>query len=75
VITITSRGWSSFEEGGEVTRVGQVRRGTHYFRLHNYAGGEETDGSVAMRRVGPRLVVTFNDDSGPPVHYNLLRCH
>jgi len=74
VITITRRGWSSFEEGGEVTRVGQVRRGTHYFRLHNYAGGEETDGSVAMRREGPRLVVTFDDDGGPPVHYNLLRC-
>lgn len=26
VITIDRRGWSSFEEGGEVTRVGQVRR-------------------------------------------------
>ena len=74
VITINRRGWSSFEEGGEVTGVGQVRRGTHYFRLHNFAGAEETNGSVAMRREGPRLVVTFDDDDGPPVHYNLQRC-
>ena len=74
VITIDRRGWSSFEEGGEVTRVGQVRRGTHHFRLHNHAGGEETDGSLALRRDGPRLVATFDDDSGAPVHYNLLRC-
>lgn len=74
VITINRHGWSSFEEGGDVTRVGQIRLGTHYFRVHNFAGGEETDGSLAMRREGPRLVMTFDDDSGPPVHYNLLRC-
>ena len=74
VITIDGRGWSSFEEGGEVTRVGQIRRGTHYFRLSNRAGAEETTGSLAMRREGPRIVMTFDDDNGPPVHYRLIRC-
>jgi hypothetical protein len=74
VITINGRGWSSFEEGGHVTRVGQVRRGTHYFRLNNHAGAEETTGSLAMRRDGARIVMTFHDDNAQPVHYTLIRC-
>jgi hypothetical protein len=74
VITIDARGWSSFEEGGQVTRVGQVRRGTHYFRLDNRAGAKETTGSLAMRRQGPRLIMTFDDDQAPPVHYTMIRC-
>jgi hypothetical protein len=74
VITIDRRGWSSFEEGGEVTRVGQVRRGTHYFRLDNRAGANETTGSLAMRRVGARIVMSFDDDNDKPVHYTLIRC-
>jgi hypothetical protein len=74
VITINRSGWSSFEEGGEVSRVGQVRRGTHYFRLNNYAGADETTGSLATRREGPRIVMTFDDDQAQPVHYNLIRC-
>jgi hypothetical protein len=74
VITIDARGWSSFEEGGQVTRTGQVRRGTHYFRVDNHASAEETTGSLALRREGPRLIMTFDDDSAPPVHYTLIRC-
>lgn len=74
VITIDSHGWSSFEEGGEVTRVGQVRRGTHYFRLNNRAGANETTGSLAMRREGARIIMSFDDDNDRPVHYNLVRC-
>ena len=74
VITINRQGWSSFEEGGRVTRVGQVRRGTHYFRLSNYVGADETAGSLAMRRDGPRVVMTFQDDGAQPVHYTLIRC-
>jgi hypothetical protein len=74
VITINRTGWSSFEEGGEVSRVGQVRRGTHYFRLNNRAGANESTGSLAMRREGPRIVMTFDDDEAQPVHYNLIRC-
>ena len=74
VITIDQDGWSSFEEGGRVSRVGQVRRGTHYFRLNNYAGAEETKGSLALRRDGPRIVMTFHDDKAKPVHYTMIRC-
>jgi hypothetical protein len=74
VITIDRRGWSSFEEGGRVTRVGQVRNGTHYFRLDNYAGANETSGSLAMRRVGPRIVMTFQDDGARPNHHTMIRC-
>lgn len=74
VITIDRRGWSSFEEGGRVTRVGQVRRGTHYFRVANFAGADETAGSIAMRRQGARLIMTFDEDNGDPVHYTLIRC-
>ena len=73
-ITINSRGWSSFEESGEVTRVGQVRGGTHYFRLSNRAGANETTGSLAMRREGPRIIMTFDDDEDRPVHHSLIRC-
>jgi hypothetical protein len=74
VITINARGWSSFEQGGRVARVGQVRRGTHHFRLNNYAGAAETKGSLAMRREGPRIVMTFQDDNEQPVHHTLIRC-
>jgi hypothetical protein len=74
VITINGRGWSSFEEGGRVLRAGQVRRGTHYFRLENFAGADETQGSLAMRREGPRLVMTFQDDNAQPTHYTMIRC-
>lgn len=74
VITIDRKGWSSFEEGGRVARVGQVRRGTHYFRVNNFAGAEETQGSLAMRREGARLVMTFQDDNAKPVHYTMIRC-
>ena len=44
-IKIDSRGWSSFEEGGRVIRAGQVRRGTHYFRVANWAGGRKFQAS------------------------------
>lgn len=74
VITITRDGWSSFEEGGNLTRVGQVRRGTHYFRVANFAGANETEGSIAMRRAGAGLVISFDDDEGDPVHHTLIRC-
>lgn len=74
VITIDRRGWSSFEEGGRVIRTGQVRRRTHYFRLNNYAGAEETQGSLAMRREGARIVMTFHDDNAQPVHHRMIRC-
>jgi hypothetical protein len=74
VITINRRGWSSFEEGGHVTRVGQVRRGTHHFRVANFAGANETMGSIAMRREGARLIMSFDDDNDAPVHYTLIRC-
>jgi hypothetical protein len=74
IITVNARGWSSFEEGGRVTRVGQVRRGTHYFRVHNHSGAEETMGSIALRRQGARLIMTFDEDNGPPVTYDLVRC-
>ena len=73
-ITITRDGWSSFEEGGEVTRVGQVRGTTHYFRMSNSANGETTTGSLALRRIGPRLGITFHDDTDQPVHAVLIRC-
>ena len=74
VITINARGWSSFEEGGELTRVGQVRSGTHHFRMANRAGANETNGSMAVRRQGPRLILSFDDDNDVPVHYTLIRC-
>lgn len=74
IIAIDDDGWSGFEAGGEVTRVGQVRRGTHYFRLNNRAGEEKTTGSLAMRRDGSRIVMTFDDDNAQPVHYTLIRC-
>jgi len=74
VITIDRRGWRSFEEGGQVTRVGQVRRGTHYFRVANYAGANETNGSIAMRRQGALLILTFDDDQDVPVNHTLMRC-
>lgn len=74
VITITRTGWSSFEEGGNVIRRGQVRRGTHYFRVANFAGANETEGSIAMRRQGSSLVMSFHDDAGAPTHYTLIRC-
>ena len=74
VITIQEDGWSSFEEGGRVSRAGQVRRGTHYFRLSNYAGATESQGSLAMRREGPRIIMTFQDDGAQPVNYSLTRC-
>jgi|GEM_PF-4688214 len=74
VITIDRRGWSSFEQGGRIVRAGQVRRGTHYFRVKNYAGGDETSGSLALRRDGARIVMTFKDDNDRPVHHSLVRC-
>lgn len=74
IITVNRRGWSSFEEGGRVTRVGQVRRMTHHFRVHNWAGANETNGSLALRRQGQRLVMTFHEDRGQPVHYTMVRC-
>jgi hypothetical protein len=73
-ITIDRGGWSSFEEGGRVTRVGQIRRGTHYFRMRNYAGADESTGSLALRRYGRSIVVTFQDDNEKPVHRTLIRC-
>jgi hypothetical protein len=74
VITIDRRGWLSFEQGGRVIRVGQVRRGTHYFRMRNYAGGNESTGFLALRREGRRIVVTLQDDDEEPVHRTLIRC-
>ena len=75
VIEIDRRGWSSFEQGGRVIRTGQIRRGTHYFRLKNYAGADETQGSLAMRREGARILMTFQDDNAQPVHHRMIRCH
>jgi hypothetical protein len=74
VITIDGRGWSSFEEGGRVISVGQVRRGTHYFRLNNWAGEERIPASLALRRAGPLLIVTLDADNAKPVHHRLMRC-
>jgi Ni/Co efflux regulator RcnB len=73
-IKIDSRGWSSFEEGGRVIRAGQVRRGTHYFRVANWAGGEKIPGVLAVRRAGPLLVMTLDPDNAKPVHHRLIRC-
>lgn len=74
IITISRRGWSSFEDGGELQRVGQVRSGTHYFRMLNVSGDTETGGSLALRRSGARLIMTFRDDGYPPNHHNMIRC-
>lgn len=73
-VTIARSGWSSFEEGGEVTRVGQVRGTTHYFRVLNQSGADETGGSLALRRVGPRLAITFQNEGEQPTHSILIRC-
>ena len=74
-VTIDGRGWSSFEEAGEVVRVGQVREGTHYFRVNNHGRPGESTGSLAMRRDGGRILMTFHDDAeAHPVHYRLIRC-
>jgi hypothetical protein len=73
-ITIDRTGWSSFEESGEVTRVGQVRGTTHHFRVANTAGADQSAGSLALRRVGPRLAITFHDDGQRPTNAILIRC-
>ena len=73
-ITIDRTGWSSFEESGEVTRVGQVRGTTHHFRVANTAGADQMNGSLALRRVGLRLAITFRDDGQRPTNAILIRC-
>jgi hypothetical protein len=74
VITITRTGWSSFEEGGDVQRPGRMRAGTFHVDLLNYAGGNETGGSLALRRAGPRLIATFQDDGAQAARRVLIRC-
>lgn len=74
IITVDRGGWSSFEEGGRVTRVGPVRGATHNFRVHNFAGPSETDGAMALRRNGNRLTMTFNVQGGAPTRHDLVRC-
>jgi hypothetical protein len=74
IITLNRRGWSSWEEGGAVTRVGQVRGDTHYFRVHDASGAEEADGTMALRRVGNRLTMSIHEDGHTPSHYDYVLC-
>lgn len=74
IITISARGWSAWEEGGTVIRVGQTRGTTRYFLMRNYAGPSESEGSVALRLQGGRLYMSFNEPDGTPANYVMSRC-
>lgn len=74
MIEIGPRSWSRSDGGGDLTGVGAVRAGTHWYRVHNGGSDRPRSGMLGLRRIGARLAVTIQDGSARPAQYNLQRC-
>jgi len=73
VVTISGRGWTSFEEGARVTRYTQIRRGVHWFRIVSYGGADENPGTLALRR--DRNILALSETvAGQTRNQRLVRC-
>jgi hypothetical protein len=74
IIEINGSGYSAFEDTTEAHRAGQVRNGTHYFRVTNRSLPEvETPGTLALRLTSRGLAMSSIVRSGT-VHWSMVRC-
>jgi hypothetical protein len=74
IIDINGSGYSGFEETTEAHRAGQVRNGTHYFRVTNHTLPEvETPGTLALRLTPRGLAMSSIVRTGT-VHWSMVRC-